>query len=97
MALLALREAQFRAKQVQLDNANRILEGLETDLRDLVEQQSIWKQKILYKIMLASVRQNVAQQRRLLQRLERINHVSYSSNISLHFICTLNVPLTHVF
>jgi len=76
MALLVFREAQLRAKQVQLDNANQVLEGLETDLRDLMEQQSIWKQKMLYKIMLASVRQNVARQRRLFQRFERINHVS---------------------
>ena len=63
MALLAVREAQLRAKQVQLDDATRVLEGLETDLRDLIEQQSVWKQKILYKIMLASVRQNVVRQR----------------------------------
>ena len=77
MALLAVREAQLRAKQVQLDDATRVLEGLETDLRDLIEQQSVWKQKILYKIMLASVRQNVVRQRRLFQRLERINRVPF--------------------
>ena len=77
MALLAVREAQLRAKQVQLDDATRVLEGLETDLRDLIEQQSVWKQKILYKIMLASVRQNVVRQRRLFQRLERINRVLF--------------------
>jgi len=84
MALIAQREAQLRAKEAQFADATRVLEGLEADLRDLIEVQSAWKQKILYKIMLASLRQNVARQRRLFQRMERINNVSHLNPCRQH-------------
>jgi hypothetical protein len=77
MALMAQRQAQLRAKELHFVNATAIHRDLEADLRTLVEQQSTWKQRIMFKIMVASIRQEVARQRRLYQRLERINRVSY--------------------
>jgi hypothetical protein len=85
MALIVRRQAQLRAKELQFVNAAEIHRDLEADLRALVDRQSAWKQKIMFKIMVASIRQEVARQRRLYQRLERINRVSYFNTKKLVF------------
>ena len=75
MALLVRREAQLRANQERFHDASQILHDLEKNLRTSVKKQKVWKKKIMVKIVVASLQQNVERQRRLLERLDRTNQV----------------------
>jgi hypothetical protein len=77
MAQLQRHQLQLRANQMALREANRVLAEHERDLLVVENRFKVWKKKIMVKIVLALIQQNVFRQRLLFRRLEQLNRVSH--------------------
>ena len=70
-------QIQLRANQVVLREANRVLAEHERDLVVVESRFKVLKKKIMIKIVLALIQQNIFRQRLLFRRLELLNRVSH--------------------
>jgi hypothetical protein len=81
MALLQRRQVQLRAAQLVLIEANRVLAEHEQNLHEAERHFKNCKKRVMLKIVLALIQQNVCRQRLLFRRLDQLNRVRHLTTI----------------